>query len=70
VCDRSVASRNLPFKTDHDRNIDFSLPDVVTIDLNTSFDSRHPLEKNLRQSPQFEGPEMLAQHQKAPVSID
>jgi hypothetical protein len=35
--------------------VDVSLPDEVTIGLNTSFDSPHPLEKNLRQSPLLEG---------------
>jgi hypothetical protein len=51
VSHRSVASRNLPLKIDHHQNVYFSLHNVVTIDLNTLLGSRHPLEKNLRQSP-------------------
>jgi hypothetical protein len=55
VFHRSVASRNLPLKTDHHQNVYFSLPGVVTIGLNTSLEPPHPLEKNLGQSPPLEG---------------
>jgi hypothetical protein len=41
-----VASRNLPFKTDHHQDLDFWLSDVVTIGLNTPLGPPHPLEKN------------------------
>jgi hypothetical protein len=46
VSHRNLASRNPPLKTNHRQNVYFRLPDVVTIDLNISLGSRHPLEKN------------------------
>jgi hypothetical protein len=54
---RNLASRNPPLKTDHQQNVYFSLPDVVTIGLNRSLESLHPLRKNLRQDRLFEGPQ-------------
>jgi hypothetical protein len=38
-------------------SLHFSVPDTVTIGLNTSLESLHPLEENLRQTPLFEGPQ-------------
>jgi hypothetical protein len=57
VSHASGASRNLPLKTDHHQSVYFRLPDVVTIGVSTSLEPRHPLEKNLGQSPLFEGPQ-------------
>jgi hypothetical protein len=53
---RSVASRNLPLETDHDRDVDLRLPDVVIVGFNTSLEPHHPLENNIGQNPPFDGP--------------
>jgi hypothetical protein len=50
-----VASRKPPLKTDHHQTVYFAVPDIVTISLNTSLEPRRPLEKNVYQSPRFEG---------------
>jgi hypothetical protein len=50
VSHRHFASRNPQLKADYHQNIYFRVPDVVTIDLNTSLEHPHSLEENLHQS--------------------
>jgi hypothetical protein len=45
-----VASRDLSLKTDHYQDIYFALSNMATISLNTSLESRHPLEENPTQA--------------------
>jgi hypothetical protein len=41
-----VAFRDLSLQTDHYQDIYFALSNIATIRLNTSLESRHPLEEN------------------------